>query len=173
MGSLRINTVEKSRKHQGKCRGCGKVINKGDPYKWVKPRYGGRTIKCLDCNFRGSEMESNETLSSLYAGVESVEDRLSTTPSHEEIEEIRDELVSAIEEARDAFQEKADNLSEHFPDSEMVSDFEEKVQELDSWLDGINDVDVEFDEEELTENLETWTERVWGELQAKAGECPI
>lgn len=173
MGSLRINKVEKARKHQGKCRGCGKVINKGDGYQWVKSRYGPRVVKCRSCSFRGSELESNETLSQLYAEVESVSDQLVGPADYDRLEEMRDELVSAIETARDAFQEKADNLSEHFPDSERVSELEDKVSELETWLDSVNEVEIEFDPETAEEARETFADRVWGELHEKAGGCPI
>lgn len=41
----RVNVVKKAAKYQGKCEICGKEINAGDPYKWVKPRFGHKRIR--------------------------------------------------------------------------------------------------------------------------------
>jgi hypothetical protein len=114
-------------------------------------------------------------LSELYGNVESVQDSLDHVPATEELDGLKTQLSDAIESAVDAFREKADNVSEHFPDSELVSDYEDKIDQLETWKQEVDEIDVEYDAEDKlgVETAETFTERVWGELKDKAGECPI
>ena len=42
----RVTTVEKARKDQGNCSGCGDPIKVGDSYRWWKFLRGPRYVRC-------------------------------------------------------------------------------------------------------------------------------
>jgi len=74
---MRINIVKSARKAQGHCQSCGKEIEVGQGYRWIKFRYAGTRKRHLDCpNFRPSDM-TNAKYAAVYAAIENAEDGLS------------------------------------------------------------------------------------------------
>lgn len=176
----RVNYVKKCRKAQGTCP-CGHKIKKGDPYKWIKFRYGGRRIKCDNCGFRSSELTSSDKLSRLYSAQETTCDAL-TAWEGEDVENLRsilEEAASEIREVGEEYQESAENIREHFESSDTADQCEEKAEDCEGWADEIENVDLEAFEydkdakENEDEQRETWADNVRSEVESAVDNCPL
>ena len=143
----RINVVKSTRKPQGPCGKCGVEINKGDPYRWIKFRYGGKRVRCMKptCSFRQSELVSSDKLSRLYAASETVEDALALWTPNVSIDEMLEtaqavadaveEAMSEIEEVAQEYNDSADNIEQYFSYSETAEQCRESAESAESWRD--------------------------------------
>jgi hypothetical protein len=142
----RINTVKKARKAQGTCGKCGKAIKAGDAYKWIKPRYGAKKVRCEDCAFRSSDLTSSDKLSRVYEAQETAQDAVNDWDG-EDAQELKSILETAAEEIREVaqeYQDSADAIMEHFPSGNQTSEeCEERAQELEGWADTLDDFEPE------------------------------
>lgn len=178
---MRVHHVKRARKDQGKCRTCGGEILRGHAYKWIKFRYGSKQVKCVNCNFRPSELTQGK-MSQVYAAQENVEDFLVQWEG--DLDDLTGEVESAIDEVRDVaeeYRESADSQRAHFPDSEVADECEEKADELDDWVGTLenlslepfegerNDDDEPVDPDEFTE----WMEAIKETVETAFGECPL
>jgi len=93
----RVFTVPESRK-QHKCGKCGKDIAVGQPYRWMKPRYGGKRIRCTEfaCRFRPTDTSSAKT-AQVY---EAIEDAESEIGGASDIDDIKSVLSNVADTAR-------------------------------------------------------------------------
>jgi len=148
----RTNLVKKARKAQGNCRVCGKTINIGDPYKWVKPRYRGKIVACPNC-----VIPVSMTSSSKMVAVWEAQEALNRDDPESVAEGLRD-LAQTAREVGEEYQEACDNQREYFPDAEQAEENEEKAQELDSWADSLES-EADEAESELGELEELQAER--------------
>ena len=174
----RINRVQRSRSAR-QCSACGGAIAKGEPYIWVKSRYGPRRERCVkpECQFRQSELTSSEKLSQFYGAQENIEDAVDAFRKCDgkdafsdalkcligEIESARDEITEVSEQ----YEESAQNMDEYFPGSSQVDEIREKaenaqtvVDEIDTALDQIHDREIGDDEE-----FDDVVEEVVGEIE--------
>jgi predicted RNA-binding Zn-ribbon protein involved in translation (DUF1610 family) len=167
---MRVNTVKKARKDQGTCPSCGKAIKAGDAYKWAKGRYTAKKIRCESCAFRQSDLTSSDKLSQVYAAQEGAEDAMAEWAGEEgEAQAIMENLAEAVREVANEYQESADNIHEHFSESEKADECEERSQELEQWADECEQVgeeaefdadDIDFDEDDVdVEDCENDDER--------------
>lgn len=62
----------------------------------------------------------------------------------------RDELVSQLEQLRDYEQEKFDNMPEGFQQGDTGVMLEERVSNLDQWIDELNSIDFDKENEDET-----------------------
>jgi len=192
----RINSVKKARKAQGKCGHCGKDIVVGDAYIWIKPRYGGKRIRCTaaKCRFRASDLTGSDKLSRVYSAQENVEDFVNDWDGDEgDVSALRDALEEAAEEIREVgqeYQESADNIRDSFSESSTADECEEKAQELEGWADEIESAmdeltDFEPDEDETKEadddeprdsegrTADEWREAMVEAAQGPLSDCPV
>lgn len=128
-----------------KCEKCGTEIKVGDPYKWVqtKTTYGGiKHVRCDTCPvWQPSELSSSK-MATIYAEQESFStDDLDCV---EDLEAARDEFAAVVAGVRDEYQESLTNIEEHFTESQMGEELNEKIEQLESWIDEIEG--TEFDE---------------------------
>ena len=187
----RTNIVKSARKEQGLCRVCrdeNKPIGIGDPYKWVKPRFGGKIVAHVDCAIPLS-MVSSSKMVAIWEDVDALD--------RETVEDVADNLHALAGRVRgigEEYQESADNQREYFPDSEVAEENEEKAQELDGWADSLeseaDEAEGEIDEldtliverddpdtsDERKEELESEIEDKETEILAhldEADNCPV
>jgi len=157
----RVNVVQKARKSQGACSKCQTKIKKGDPYKWIKPRYGMRRVVCGKCQFKSSDLTSSDKLSQVYSAQEDCEAAIQGWDgSNGTVDDLKDALTTAagsIREVGEGYQESADNIHQTFSESSTADDCEEKANSLESWADefesAADDLE-EFDEQEAEREAE-------------------
>jgi hypothetical protein len=110
-------------------------------------------------------LTTSEKLATLYAANEAVEDVIAGSPTCVSIAEA---LRQAAEEARQAgemYQESAEAILEHFAESPMADELEEKAQECESWADVLEDAAGNAD---ATEDLD----EAIGHAEEALGEIP-
>jgi hypothetical protein len=145
----RLNTVKKAAKDQGNCGGCGKPIKKGMPYKWIKCFRGPKQIKCESCKFRPSEFTTSK-MGAIYDAQEDTHNAISEWDGQNlgDLTSHLECLAETVREVSQEYQDSADNIREHFQESETADELEEKAQNLEGWADDIENVSLEeFDEE--------------------------
>jgi len=145
----RVHWISKCRKSPGACGKCGKKIQRGEPYKWWKFRYAGKRVYCRACKPRPSDLTANDKLSRIYAAGESVEDALTEFGKDYDLESLRAALEEAAGEVRqvgEEYQESAENVGEYFPDSDQVSELEERAENLESRADDLESATSDLEE---------------------------
>lgn len=137
-----------------RCGKCGKTIEVGQPYKWVKTKsgpYGGaKLIRCATCpTWKASEL-SQSKMAGVYAAGEQCDEQIGDCNEVEDLEALRDELADQVEAVADEYQESADNMVEGFGHETSSSDeIQQKAEELRGWAEDIRNVDFdEFDGED-------------------------
>lgn len=144
----RVFTIEKSRKSH-KCGNCGDTIKVGEPYRWTKPRYGGKKVRCVkpSCKFRQSDLSGAKT-AVIYDAIEDAQKVIETAESHEEIQAA---LQGVAEVARDVGSEYEDANSSWAGGSTSNPEFEEKAEACNSFADELEGWEFSdtYEEEEV------------------------
>ncbi len=153
----RVNRVEKARVDQGTCR-CGKEIKRGDAYKWIKFRFGGRRIKCADCDFKASELTQSEFLGQVY----DLNDRIAAITDDMSLEDIQsevDDIATEFENLASECEDKLSNMPEGLQQGsvgEMLQSRSDSCNEVAGNLQGVDfDFDEESERESAVEELDT------------------
>lgn len=142
----RTYTVKKCQKAQGNCQSCGKPIEVGMAYKYVKPQRGVIYKRHQDCpSWRASELTSSAQLATLYGGQEAAHDNLDhllENTSYDEsfdpaqfisdVEQIVHDCAEAADEGKEMYEESLQNLPDNFQDG---SDMNDKIAECETWHD--------------------------------------
>lgn len=148
----RINHVAKARKDQGSCSRCGKKIAAGQPYKWIKPRYGGRKVVCGSCQFRDSDLTSSKVGQVYDARDNALEEVKNWAPDDgaDALQDIAATAAAEIREVAEEYRSSAEAIRDRFTESPTADECDEKADEIESYADEIEGVDVdEFDEDEV------------------------
>lgn len=132
---MKINLVQSARKPV-ECGKCRSAINKGDPYRWAKPRYGRRKIRCLKsiCNFLPSDLSSAKTASILDA----IEDARESIDLADDYASIKEALSDCAQVSRDVAQEYQD-ANNAWAGGQGRDDWQEKVDVCESFADELED----------------------------------
>lgn len=139
------------------CGKCGKTIEVGQPYKWVKTKsgpYGGaKLIRCATCpTWKQSELSSSK-MAGVYAAEEQCDEQLGECNEVGDLEALRDDLADQIESVADEYQESAENMVSGFGHETSTSDdIQQKADDLREWAESIRGID--FDEFEGDDEAE-------------------
>ncbi len=162
----RVTTTTKSKRGKEiKCGRCGLEITPGMPYVHFQRYRSAKQIRCTQykCRPRQSQLTGSDKLSTLYTIQESMDDGMQAFMANAEgidedtLQGFADELGTWSEEAREvgsAYQESADNMSEHFPGgSTQIEEIEEKVAACEEFAEALDQAassvtDVTFEDEE-------------------------
>jgi hypothetical protein len=143
---VKVNSVAKAQKDQGKCQKCGSEILKGEPYRWWKPsRFTGKRVRCMkpSCAPAAWELESNEKRAGLLRAQMSVDDLVNA----ETCEAAQLCIADALEEVRaviESFQEAVDSWSgTGLENSQRYFDFESAIGELEDWVQAAESVEAD------------------------------
>jgi hypothetical protein len=180
----RIYNVKKSRKDQGACSKCGDPLPAGTPYRWIKPRYGRKRVRCTkhECRFRASDLTSSDKLSRFYAAQEIVEDHTNfilvrlRSPEHmdwtadntaiiQALSGLKEDLESMEGEYDDVsyeYEDGADNIEMYFSETEQSDRMRECAYQLQDYSGQASDFQSQVEEliEELTEKEEIDVEKI-------------
>jgi hypothetical protein len=148
-----------------RCGACGKAIEIGTPYKWVKPKsgpYGGtKRSRHASCpSWKPSELTSSTALSSVYAAQENASEqlgKLSPEDTADDIRQIVQDAAEGVREGAEAWRESASNIEDGFGHSTYQSDeLNEKADTLESAADDLENWDEieDFDEDEVRAEVE-------------------
>lgn len=139
-------------------------IAKGDTYfKW-EFRYPSTIHRSLKRPTR-SQLTRSAFLQDLYA----LEDSLNWKGGLDDLDSQRNEAVASIETLRDQCQDNLDNMPEHLQDtSESGILLQERIDSLEDWQTGLEDVNLELTENDTLEDfdLEEFIESKIEELDA-------
>lgn len=139
----KVNFVKCSRKD------WGGGINIGDSFYWWKIRLqrGGIVRRSKEYP-RPSQLTASEYKSPAYLINENLEDAIKAASCLEDLEEARDDAVSAAEELRDEQQEKLDNMPEGLQSSDTGQLIEERIAALESFISDLESWEKDQYEEE-------------------------
>lgn len=127
----RVKTIHNNRKELI-CGNCRQPIPKGAGYRWTKPRYGSRKVRCLKpaCTFKPSDLSSSKS-ALVHDAISDARDALLTAESHDDIQSI---LQSVADTAREVGQEYQD-ASDAWAGGNGHPDFQEKADQCESYAD--------------------------------------
>lgn len=171
---MKVQTVQSARKVPGRCESCGKDIGIGGSYKYVKPRYGARRVRHVDCPmWRPSELASGK-IATAYAAQEGAHDELDALEHPDswgfcemwldDVRVILSGCAAGANDCRDEYQEGFDNLPENFQNSQTGEEIQEKIDLLESWADELESPtlpDVPDDPE--NHDIDSWCDEVKGD----------
>lgn len=151
MSVARVTVVKSARKSPGKCGKCEKTIKKKQGYRWWKLGFRSRfkRVRCLECPApRASELESNDSMSSVWSAQETMEDALAAATTREDVEAAVQEAGNGVGEAIDSWNEKKDNLESAFPNgSPAIEAIDEYISNAESLQEALEGFSVEGDED--------------------------
>lgn len=179
---MRIITVKSSRNPQT-CGRCQTKIQKGSGYRWAKPRYGPKMVRCLDraCDFRPTDLSSSkmarieEAIEDARESIEMAEDYGGIKSALDSCAEIAREVAGEYQEANDAWaggngrddlQEKVDTCESfadelegwEFGDLTDEEEFKEEMRSFEDQRDGESGADFEA---RIADDLDTaWQQRL-------------
>lgn len=173
----RVHLVKKARK-RWKCEKCGRDIEPGDPYAWVKPRPGrwARGRKRSRCNKCPLWMQSELSFSKM-AGVLGAQEDFAEVLNLWTPEDTLDGLEIALEgfaiqvrEVADDIEQGAENIEEGFGHSTYQSDgLREKADSLRDWADDVESAFSDIDQAKTGEELQDEVDSAVGITD----DCPV
>lgn len=165
---MRINTVKAARKAAGTCGSCGKPIEVGEAYKWIKPRYGSRRVRHTGCSdWRPSELTSSEKLGRLYSAREAIEDALSSFDG-EDCSDLREALETAASEASEVAEEYNEAAENCAAVRDQCEEYSQAAESFSSECETAADME-DFDEDSVRDEIES---EMRGEDPADFPEVP-
>lgn len=142
----RVHFVKKARKAVPSA-----DIKVGDSYYWWANRVGRSSIKRYS---KTAPSRSQTTLSSFYSQLWEIQDRGWNADNPSDLESLRDDVVSDLESLKEECEENLSNMPEHLQESSVLND---RIDELDSLISDLQNVDFDYDEpdeSELRQDLE-------------------
>lgn len=165
----------------------------GDPYVWIKHRYGGKQIRCAStsCVFRDSDLTTSSKLATVYDLRDNLIEDISKWEGDDAdaLRSLLSEASEAIREVAGEYEESADNIEQHFPSGSPTSEAcREQAENLNGWADELEGAEIEDWEPEVEEGDEEDEEEVrdsqgrtkeeWAEAQRETADdvasgCPV
>jgi len=143
----RVNVILKSRKPVT-CSRCGTAIPVGSSYRWIKPRYGSKCIRCMayPCRFRPTDLSSAK-VATIHEAIEDAGDAIWSATCLDDIQQALNDVASVVQDVAGEYQSASDNWAggngnEEF--QEKADTCENFANELESW-----EPSGETDEEEV------------------------
>jgi hypothetical protein len=119
------------------------AVKKGQPYWWWKFRYGGKRYSAT--RPRPSQLTSSPYYSAIRQMIEFVEDSEFPVGDTDQLETVRDDLTTQLQELLDETQDALDNMPEQLQDGSVL---QERVEALESAISEVEDVEAPDDWED-------------------------
>ena len=139
----KVHFVKKARKDNPVCKA-------GESYYWWKFRYGGKRYSLT--RPRASQLTQSEYLGQIYEMEEEVSD--STPEDRDELESIRDDMSSRLQDLGSEQSEKRYNMPDALQDSDSGMLLEEREQACEAAADALDSLDLDFEPETQREDFE-------------------
>lgn len=179
---MRINRVKHAAK-PGVCEVCPDAIEVGQPYNWIKSRYGPKRSRHAACRgFRPSDLTSNDKLSRLYAIQERIEDEASAwglleSADLDDLVTALDDAVSEAREVADEYRETAENLEQGFGHSTSQSEeIASNGDEIDGWADELETLSSELEAADPDQDgwdAVAWQDGIANQVSDVVGSLPL
>lgn len=142
----RINIVPKARK-PNKCSKCQNPIPIGAAYQWIKPRYGGKRVRCMrhDCRFRPTDLSGAKT-AVIDEAVEDAQDVIAHATCYDDIKAALDDVAGVAHDVAGEYQEASDNWAGGNGNEE----FQEKADACETFADDLEGWEYDGDTDEDT-----------------------
>lgn len=142
---MRVTTVNKAAKDQGSCVMCGKPIEKGSTYQWIRPFRGAKQVKHITCrHWKPSELTSNPNLSEVYRIQENLQDE-SEMADFASMAYLLESAAGEAEAAADMFRENASNIEEGFGhETQQSAEMNEQADLVEQWATELADAAEEI-----------------------------
>lgn len=147
---LRVTEADKSQPLPNrKCESCGKEIEVGAPYKWIKPKsgpYGGSLkVRCGDCPtwhvWDYSYSMSARLAQIAYEAGQAFDNTDITTA--DDVTEILSQAAESIRELAEEKKESASNIEDGFGhETEKSQELNDIAEQLESWADDVENNEV-------------------------------
>lgn len=151
----RVKFVYNNRKELvcGKCR---EKILKGAGYRWTKPRYGSRKVRCLKpaCAFKPSDLSSSKA-AIVHDAIEDARDQIQTAESHDDLQAILQSVADVAREVGDEYRDASSSWARgngHPEFDEKADACESFADELESWSFSDGETDEETVKVSVKEN---------------------
>ncbi|NIA04051.1 MAG: hypothetical protein GWP09_01745 [Nitrospiraceae bacterium] len=145
-------------------------IKKGEPYYWWKFRYG--SIHKSKTPPKKWQLTQSEFLQTVYEIEDEIDDinidveDKSVDDIESEIEEQLESIKSEIEDLRDEQDDRLNNMPEQLQDtSDAGMLLQDRIDNLESWYDCLDNVDVSIEDDLTGEELEERVEEITDEIQ--------
>ena len=116
------------------CEKCGRSISKGKQYYKIKRRYAPPRFRCLNCKPRPSELHTGYVADLMHIS-EELDDWLLKAEDKEILLAPIKEYIGWLENMKDEMEEKASNIEEYFPNSELAQNLYERAEYVNEALD--------------------------------------
>lgn len=140
----RIERINKARKEQ-QCGKCHKLILVGQPYLKATPYRQPSIIRCTTCGLKSYETSGSDFIKEVGAIAEDWRENYSIEDGTAE------EIATALEELRDQQQDSLDNMPENLQYGDTGTMLQERIDNLDSVIEELNDISWEDCESEAEE----------------------
>lgn len=142
---MSIQRIKSSRKEY-RCSKCGQVIPKGDPYLRGEVNFGPTIIRCTKCGLKSYEVTTSDYIQQVGPIVYEWETDYGldeSTPAA---------ISEALSAVRDDVQDRLDNMPESLQYSPTGEMLQERIDQLESAIDELDDMDIESIRNEVAEN---------------------
>lgn len=131
-------------------------IAKGESYYWWEFQYSPKRYSKTPP--KRSQLTQSSFLSELYSLEERIEE--ASVSTKDEFDDLKSDLISDIETLKDECQEKLDNMPEQLQSAPTGELLQERVDGLESWVSDIENVECDYDEDELREEIKEENEGI-------------
>jgi len=144
------------------------AVKAGESYWWWKFRYGGKHYS------RERPRPSQLTQSPYYQGVRSLGETVEDWDpvDADDVEAMRDQAVSDLQEMLDTCQENLDNIPEALKDGSSGETLQNRIGELESAIGELESLDAAFDEDD-GEELQDWIDSRKQEILEFINACEV
>jgi hypothetical protein len=142
--TAKVYYVKKARKNNP-------AVKKGNPYYWWKFRFG--PIHYSKEPPRRSQLTQSAYFASLY-DIEDAIEEIGASSTIEDLTSTLDAIINDIEDLKSTTEDSLDNIPDNLKDAPTGTLLQERIDALQEWIDELEGVDVEFDEEEMKREAE-------------------
>lgn len=140
--------------HVKRARKDNPVAKKGEPYYWWQFAFGPKQYSKTPP--KRSQLTQSSFLSQLYDLQDGMQERLQNV-SLDTIQDVVTDLVDELQAMLDECQDSLDNMPEHLQEASSSGELlQERIDNLESWITDLENIDLEPDEDLTEEEKEDW-----------------
>lgn len=159
----KVNFVKSARKEYNDSF-TGEIIKKGESYYWWAFRFQPRKISKTPP--KPSQLTQSEFLQNIYGIQEEIENMVADSTIIDQLNTVK----GKIESLRDEVEEKLNNMPDNLQNSQTAELLQSRIDSLQEWVNNLDDVDSNIDEELNKDGKEGRYKDIFEEIQSKSYE---